>query len=166
MSTTISIIAALGKNRAIGKNNQLLWHLPEDLKRFKTLTMGHPVIMGRKTFDSIVSVLGKPLPDRTNIVITRNADWAYAGAEVAHTLEEALSAAKALGDSKVFIIGGAQIYAQALPLADRLYLTLVDAEKDADAFFPAYEHLFPKKILRGEGVSPEGIGYQWIDYEQ
>ena len=91
--TIINIIAALGKNRAIGKDNSLLWHIPDDMKRFKALTMGHPVIMGRKTFDSIVAALGKPLPGRTNIVITRDTAWNFAGAVVAHSLGEALEKA-------------------------------------------------------------------------
>src|ERR1700688_558975 len=123
---TISIVAAMGRNREIGKGNQLLWHIPGDLKRFKQLTMGHPVIMGRKTFESIVSKLGKPLPGRTNIVISRDKNWSYKGAVIAHSLEEAFSKASNTDSEEVFIGGGSQIYEQALPHVDRLYLTLID----------------------------------------
>ena len=145
-----SIIAALGKGRAIGKDNRLLWHIPEDLKRFKALTLGHPVIMGRKTFDSIVAQLGKPLPGRTNIIVTRDTAWAHEGAKVAHTIEEALMKAREIDHEEVFMIGGAQIYAQALPFADWLYLTLVESEAEGDTFFPAYEHMFTKKVFEEE----------------
>ncbi len=154
-----SIIAALGKDRAIGKNNRLLWHIPDDLKRFKALTLGHPVIMGRKTFDSIVAQLGKPLPGRTNIVVTRaGADttntaqetgtrFAYENVFVVHSIEEALAKAKEVDHEEVFVIGGAQIYAQALPFADRLYLTLVESDTKGDTFFPEYENVFTKNIF-------------------
>src|SRR5690606_21968590 len=113
----ISIIVAIDENKAIGKNNQLLWHLPNDLKFFKTTTSGHPIIMGRKTYDSI----GKPLPNRKNIIITRNKDLKIGGAEVYTSLSEALAGLKE--ENEVFIIGGAEIYKQALPLTDKVYLT-------------------------------------------
>ncbi|HTR01353.1 MAG TPA: type 3 dihydrofolate reductase [Candidatus Acidoferrum sp.] len=131
----ISLVVAAARNRAIGFNNKMPWHLPEDLKYFKRVTMGKPVIMGRNTFESI----GKPLPGRPNIVISRNGDYKAEGITLAHSLDEALSAARKLlpsGMDEVMVIGGAQIYAQALPQADRLYLTEVDAEPQADAFFP------------------------------
>lgn len=158
----VSVIAALGKNRALGKGNDLLWKIPDDLRRFKRLTLGHPVVMGRKTFESI----GKPLPGRTNIVVTRNEAWAQEGVPVARSLDEALAKARAAeGGEETFIIGGAQIYAQALPLADKLYLTLIDDEKDADAFFPEYETLFTKKISE-ENREVKGLRYRWIDLER
>ncbi len=125
----ITIIAAIGKNRELGKNNDLIWHLPNDLKRFKKVTSGHDVIMGRKTFAS----LGKPLPNRTNIIISRNANYEAEGCIVVNSLEAAL---KATTDANPYILGGAQIYAQAINIANKLDLTLVDAELDADVFFP------------------------------
>lgn len=165
MSTRVSTIVALGKNRVIGKGNTLLWHIPDDLKRFKALTTGHPVVMGRKTFDSIVAFLGKPLPNRTNIVVTRDSAWSAEGATVAHSLEEALTKAKELDPEEVFVIGGAQVYEQALPYTDRLYLTLIDDEKAGDAYFPPYEHLFTK-TLSEEAHEHNGLHYRWIDLEK
>lgn len=125
----ISIIVAMSVNRVIGRDNRLPWRLPADLQRFKRLTMGHCLIMGRKTFESI----GRPLPGRTIIVLTRRRDYAPPGVLVAHTVDEALALAQ--GD-EVFIAGGAEIYRQTLPLADRLYLTLIEKEIPGDAFFP------------------------------
>lgn len=132
---TISIIAALGRNRAIGYQNQLPWRLPADLQRFKQLTLGHHILMGRKTFESI----GRPLPGRTSIIITRQPDYAAEGCLIAHSLEEAIALAQARDEQEAFVIGGADIYAQALPQADRMYLTFVEAEPEADAFFPAFQ---------------------------
>ncbi len=164
-STCVSIIAALGKDRAIGKNNRLLWHIPSDLKRFKTLTLGHPVIMGRTTFDSIVAQLGKPLPGRTNIVLTRDTTWQYEGATACHSIEEALAKAEEVDHEEVFIIGGAQIYAQALPFANRLYLTLVESDTEGDTFFPEYENLFIKKVSE-ESHEDEPIPYRFVTREK
>lgn len=135
----ISIIVAVADNLAIGKDNNLLWHISEDLKYFKRITAGHTVIMGRKTWESI----GRPLPNRRNIVISRSlrAD-SLAGAEVFPSLEEALSASGGAGESseEVFIIGGGEIYRQAIPLADKIYLTRVHINiSDADTFFPAFD---------------------------
>lgn len=162
MPLRVSIIAALGRNRELGKDNQLLWHIPDDLKRFKRLTLGHPVIMGRKTFDSI----GKPLPGRPNIVVTRDAAWAREGVCIAHSIDEALESAKSLDSAEVFVIGGAQIYEQALPYADKLYLTIIDDEKEGDVFFPAHEDLFTKIVSEEARVSPEGTRYRWVDREK
>lgn len=134
----ISLVVAAARNRAIGLNNRMPWHLPEDLKYFKRVTMGKPVIMGRNTFESI----GKPLPGRPNIVISRNGGYKADGITLVNSLEAALLAAQQLlpqGVDEIMVIGGAQIYAQALPRADRLYLTEVDAEPEADAFFPAID---------------------------
>lgn len=161
----IHIIAAIGKNLVIGRGNELLWPIPDDLKRFKQLTTGHPVIMGRKTFESIFASLGKPLPNRTNIVITRDPSYQREGVVVVHSLEEALDQARALDAAEMFVIGGAQIYEQALPLADKLYLTLIDAEEDGDAYFPPYEHLFTKKVFE-EAHEHGGLKYRWIDLEK
>jgi len=139
----ISIIAVLGtKTRAIGKAGGLLWRIPGDLPRFKALTMGHSIIMGRKTYQSI----GKVLPGRTNIVVTRNPQFATLGASGAKSLEQAFEIAKvAPGGDEIFVIGGGEIYAQALPLAHRLYLTLVDSDEPGDTFFPDYSS-FTHKI--------------------
>jgi len=126
----ISIIVAVSQNGVIGKNNQLPWRLPADLKRFKSLTMGHPILMGRKTFESI----GKPLPGRTNIVISRQKEFACCGAIAAASLEEALQ--KCEDEKEVFVIGGHTIFEQALPLTDRIYLTLIHHDFEGDAFFP------------------------------
>ena len=137
----ISIIAAVGKNRELGKKNELIWRIPSDLKRIKELTTGHPIIMGRKTFDSI----GHPLPNRTNIVVSR-AQVCIEGCLVFDSLTKAIEASKAVEEDEIFIFGGASIYTEALPLTDRLYLTVIDAEDaDADAFFPEYSE-FKKEI--------------------
>lgn len=143
----ISIIAAIGLNRELGKDNKLLWHIPEDFKRFKKITAGHPVIMGRKTFESI----GHPLPNRLNMVVTRKKNYqAPPKVVVFNSLEKALKTAKKQKTAEVFIIGGASIYAQAIKFANKLYLTLVEKEfPQADTFFPDYseftEVLFKKR---------------------
>lgn len=162
----ISMIAALGKNRVLGKDNRLLWHIPNDLKRFRDITKGHPCIMGRKTFDSIVSILGKPLPNRTNIVITRDSAWAHDGVFPVSSMEEAIELAKLKpGNDEIFIIGGGQVYALGLPYTDKLYLTLIDEEKEGDSFFSEYESHFPKKVFE-EQHEEAGVHYTWIDLER
>ena len=127
----ITLIVAMGKNREIGKENQLLWHLPKDLKRFKELTSGYHIIMGRKTYESI----GKPLPNRTNIVISRKNDWFEEGILIVGSIKEAVKFAKKI-DEEVFVLGGGNIYEQTIDFADKLEVTLVDAVLDADTFFP------------------------------
>lgn len=127
----ISLIVAVARNGVIGKDGKLPWHLPEDLKRFKALTMGHHIIMGRRTWESI----GRPLPGRTPVVVTRNDSYTAPGAAVVHSLTEAL--ASCTDDNEVFVIGGEEIYRAALPTADRIYLTAVDAEYAGDTRFPA-----------------------------
>ena len=134
----ISIIAAMAKNRVIGKGNKIPWKLSSDLKRFKNLTMGHPVIMGRKTYESIRESLGHPLLGRLNIVVTHQKDYEAEGCEIVHSLKDAFRAAGAANRDEAFVIGGAEIYKQALPLADKMYLTIVKAEIDGDAYFPAF----------------------------
>jgi dihydrofolate reductase len=162
----VSIVAALGRNRELGKNNQLLWHIPDDLKRFKQLTVGHAVIMGRKTFETIVAMIGKPLPGRTNIVVTRNSMWHHEGAVSVPSFGDGVISAWALGHTEqIFVCGGAQIYAEALLRADKLYLTLIDDEKEADTFFPPYEHLFTKKVFEEEREW-EGLKYRFVDLEK
>ncbi|MDJ1481272.1 dihydrofolate reductase [Cytophagaceae bacterium YF14B1] len=130
----ISIIAAFTENRVLGKDNQLIWHLPEDLKNFKRLTSSHPIIMGRKTFES----LGRPLPNRTNIIITRNPDYQATGCMIVSSLEEAIQKATNIDREEVFVIGGGEIYTQALPLTDTMYLTHVHTTLEGDTFFPVF----------------------------
>jgi dihydrofolate reductase len=130
MKKSISIIVAIASNHAIGKNNRLLWHIPGDLKRFKKLTVGHAVIMGKKTFESLPN---KPLPDRTNIVLTDVPGEAMAGCVMAYSAEEALAKCP---EGESFVIGGGSVYRQFLPLADKLYITRVHKEFEADTFFP------------------------------
>ena len=132
----LALIWAMARNRTIGRNNALPWYLPEDLKYFKRVTLGKPIIMGRKTWESI----GRPLPGRTNIVITRDAAFKADGVRVVHSLEQALALAEKIclidGSEEAIVIGGAEIYALALPHADRLYLTQVHADVEGDAYFP------------------------------
>lgn len=162
----VSIIAAIGQGRALGKSNDLLWRIPDDLKRFRTLTTGHPIVMGRKTFESI----GKPLPNRTSIVITRDPSSISrfnlddSRLITAGSLEEALEKAKAI-DPEVFVIGGGQIFEQALPFTDRLYMTIIDDAKEADIYFPEYESAFTKVTFH-EIREHEGLKYKWVDLEK
>jgi dihydrofolate reductase len=131
----INQVVAAAENNAIGKNNQLLWRLPNDTKFFKNTTWGMPVIMGRKTFES----LGKPLAGRTNIIITRQRDWQPDGAHVVHDIKEAMTVAAQTDAKEVYVIGGGEIYHQTLPMTERIYLTRVHAEFEGDAFFPAID---------------------------
>lgn len=164
--TPVVIVAGIGKNtRAIGKDNKLLWHVPADLKRFKELSMGHPVIMGRKTFESIFEILKKPLPGRTNIVVTRNPDHRPDGVKVATSLEEAFALAQTEDPTEIHIGGGAELYAQALPYADRLYLTLFDDDQEGDTYFPAYKADFTVAKTHPM-MDHEGLQFQWVDYER
>ncbi len=140
----IRLIVAISENNAIGKDNNLIWHLPEDLKRFKRLTTGHTIVMGRNTYESI----GRPLPNRKNIVITRQKDYTAEGCMVVNSIEEALEVSK--NEKEVFIIGGSQIYKQVLDkdLAEQLDITLVHHSFDADTFFPEIDLNVWKKIIR------------------
>lgn len=162
---TIAAVVAIGKNRELGKDNKLLWHIPDDLKRFRALTKGHPIIMGRKTFESIAGYVGGPLPERTNIVITRNPDWVHDGVVVARSLEEAIEVASEIEAEEIHIGGGAELYKQALPMVDRLYLTLIDAVAEADTFFPPYEDVFTKKVFEEEREW-KGLRYTGVDLER
>lgn len=138
---TLSLIVAVAKNQVIGTENKMPWHLPADFAYFKHVTLGHPVIMGRKTFDSI----GRPLPGRRNIVISRNPAFEAAGIEVAASLDAAISRC---GGMDAFIAGGATIYAEALPRVDRIYLTEVDARPEGDSFFPALDRTQWREVSR------------------
>ena len=138
------MIVAVARNGVIGKDNRLPWRIPEDLKRFRALTMGHHIIMGRHTWESI----GRPLPGRTSVVVTRSAAYSAPGAVVVHSLADALAACA--DDDEVFVIGGAQIYREALPLAERIYLTRIDADYAGDVFFPS----FPQEQWREASREP------------
>ena len=157
----VSLIVAIAENGVIGDKNALLWNIKEDMRRFRTTTTGHPVVMGRKTYESI----GRPLPKRTNVVITRGNNI-FEGCEVAHSLEEAI--AMFPDQEEVFIIGGAQIYAQALPLADKLYLTIVHRQYEGDTSFPEIDYSEWREISREEfskGEEYDGA-FSFIDLER
>ena len=157
----LSLIAIVARNGAIGRGNALLWRLPEDLKHFKRTTLGSPVVMGRKTWDSI----GRPLPGRRNIVITRDPQWQASGAERAGSLDEAMAMTN--DAAKLYVIGGAQIYAQALPIADELVLTEVDADAgDADTFFPAWDRDAFTRHPGEEHRSEQGFTYRFVTYQR
>lgn len=147
----ISSIVAVGKNNVIGKDNQIPWYLPEDLKWFKKNTLGHAVIMGRKCFESI----GRPLPKRTNIIITRDIFYLAQGCEVVHSLSEALQLAQNEGETEAFIIGGGEIYLQSMDICDKIYLTEVEIDVEGDVFFPTlnsseWKTSFEEKHLKDE----------------
>ncbi len=145
----LSIVVAVGKNNIIGKENGLLWHLPNDLKHFRKITEGHTIIMGRKTFESI----GRVLPNRRHIVLTRSSDFQVEGVEKASSIEEVLKLVE--NEEEAFVIGGGEIYRQFLPLVQRIYMTEVDIEKDADVFFPAIDSLEWKVVEEEPGVLDE-----------
>jgi dihydrofolate reductase len=155
----IKIIVAISKNRVIGKDNKLIWKLSSDLRRFKELTSHNPVVMGRKTYESI----GKALPGRRNIVISRNPHLEIEGCEVTNSLEEALL----LCNNDCFIIGGGEIYRESLPIAQKIYLTSVDCQIEGDAFFPEIDSTW-REIRREDFVSDEknGFNFSFIDYER
>lgn len=132
----ISIIVAVAKNKVIGKNNEIPWYLPEDLKNFAKITTGHTVVMGRKTYESIIKRIGKPLPNRNNIILTSQKDFQAPDCVVKNSISEILEIIPK--DEEVFIIGGAKVYKDFLPLADKLYITEVDFDSDGDIFFPQY----------------------------
>lgn len=158
----LSVIVAIAKNHAIGKDNQLLWHISEDLKRFKTITMGAPILMGRKTYESI----GRPLPGRRNIVISLNCDLKISGCECVTSIDEAITSCK--NEKEVFVIGGGEIYKQTLSLADKLYLTVVDYEYDADTFFPQLDMSQWQEVSREDYPSGEKFPYPYsfINYKR
>jgi len=153
----ISIICAIGKNKAIGKNNKLLWDIPDDLKHFKKITSGHPVLMGQKTFESI----GKPLPNRLNIIMTRDKNFQPKNCLVVYSLEEAIEKANEADNQEIFFIGGGEIYRQALPYADKLYLTIVEDSPEADTFFPDYSEF--KNIISEEKHNLNNLNYKFVE---
>ncbi|MGB0495276.1 MAG: type 3 dihydrofolate reductase [Kangiellaceae bacterium] len=157
----ISLVAAMAKNRVIGKDNKMPWHLPADLQHFKHVTMSKPIVMGRKTFESI----GRPLPGRENVIISKNRDYFADGCIVVHSVEDAL---KLLIDyQEIMIIGGGFLYSQTIKQADKLYLTFIDLEIEGDTCFPEYETLNLSEIKREKYVKDEKnpYDYEFVDYE-
>lgn len=156
----LSLIVAIAKNRVIGVNNTLPWHLPEDLKRFRALTTGHHIIMGRKTYDS----LGRLLPGRTTVIVTRNQDYKVEGAIVVHSLEAAIVACG--DDNEAFLIGGAELYKDGLKLANKLYVTEINAEYEGDAFFPEFETSEWQAGARERHQAESGLEFSYITYQR
>ncbi|WP_428424306.1 dihydrofolate reductase [Methylibium sp.] len=159
----LALIAAVARNGAIGKDNALLWRLPADLQHFRRTTLGCPVVMGRKTWDSLPPAF-KPLPGRRNLVVTRNPAWAADGAEPAPSLDAALD--RLHEAERVFVIGGGELYAQALPRADEMVLTEVDADFEADTFFPPWDRSAFAELARESHASEAGWRYHWVTYRR
>lgn len=161
----LSIIAALSSNNVIGRDNDLPWHQSADLKRLKALTMGHHMIMGRKTYESV----GRPLPGRHFVVITRDPAFSAAGVRVAHTLEDAIQIAAAAGDEEPFIAGGAQIFEQAIHRADRMYLTRIHAEIEGDTYFPEFDDVAEWQLTDAEHFDADEKNdhpYSFLTYDR
>ncbi len=161
----LSILVATAKNRVIGKNNALPWHLPADLKHFKALTMGHPIIMGRKTYESI----GRLLSGRTNVIVTRQKAYQVAGAITANSIDDALKVCQAgvEGNDEVFLIGGAELYRQTLELCDRMYITEIQRDFDGDTYFPAFDMEEWKEITREKNFSEDRrLDYHFVVLDQ
>lgn len=158
----LSIIAALSENYVIGKDNQLPWHLPADLKRFKKITWGKPILMGRKTYESI----GRPLPGRRNIIVTRNPDFQAEGCEIVHSLDQGLSLVR--DSAEVMVIGGAELFAQALPRASCMYLTVIHQHIEGDCFFPRWDAKQWREVERADFVadSKSHQGYSFVVLER
>ncbi len=162
---TVSIIAAVATNNVIGRDNQLPWHMPADLKRFKHLTSGHHLLMGRRTFESV----GTPLPGRITVVITRSPDYAPPGVAVARSLDEAIAKAEAAGDAEIFIGGGTEIFTQALVRANRMYLTRIHAEPEGDTFFPEFDDVNEWELTDSEHFEADERNpypYSFLTYER
>ncbi|MDP3743206.1 MAG: dihydrofolate reductase [Methylotenera sp.] len=157
---SLSIIVATANNDVIGVNNTLPWHLPEDLKRFRALTTGHHIIMGRRTYES----LGRLLPNRTTVIVTRNKDYKIEGALTANSLEAAMALCK--GDAEPFLIGGAELYQHGLTLATRLYITRVHAEFAGDVFFPAVDFNHWQLVEKKDHLSGGGLEYSDLIYDR
>ena len=162
MNPHVSLIVAMARNRVIGSNNTLPWHLPADLKHFRGLTMGHHIVMGRKTYESI----GKPLPGRTSVVVTRNPDYAAPGAIVVNSLQAAFAACS--NDTEIFVIGGAELYRQAITLADRIYLTEIAADIRGDAYFPEFNPGEWHEESRETHIQsePQPLEYHFVTYHR
>lgn len=158
----LSLIVATTENNVIGHLNKIPWYMPRDLKHFASVTKGHSVIMGRNTYESIIARLGRPLPDRTNFVVTRNSDFKAEGCIVVHSLLDALE--KTSGETEVFVIGGSQLYAEAISKADKIYRTLIHTKIDGDAFFPEIE-LDKWKLVESKFEAKDEKNPFDVDYE-
>jgi dihydrofolate reductase len=159
----VALLAAVARGGVIGRENTIPWRIPEDLERFRALTIGHPVVMGRRTWDSLPERF-RPLPGRRNVVVTRNPDWHAEGAERAGSLDEAL---RGLDDApRVFVIGGGELYAEALPLADELLLTEIDAEVEGDVRFPDWQRTAFEEVSREQHFSATGIPFAFVEYRR
>ena len=157
----VTLVAAVARGGVIGRAGGLPWRIPEDMRRFRELTLGHPVVMGRKTWDSLPERF-RPLPGRRNVVVTRNPLWRSEGAEPAGSLDEAL---RLVGEvEQVFVIGGGQLYTAALPLADELLLTEIDLEADGDTFFPAWDRASFEEVSREDLESDSGVRFAFVKY--
>jgi dihydrofolate reductase len=156
----IAIIVAMSNNQVIGVDNSLPWHISEDLKRFKQLTTGYPIIMGRKTYQSI----GRPLPNRHNIVVTRDVHLKISGVDVTNSIESALGICK--NSDTVFIIGGGMIYNLALPYVNYLYITQIDSSVDGDAFFPDFDKSLWEEVSRRNSKDSDGTSFSFVDYKK
>jgi dihydrofolate reductase len=166
---TIALIAAVARNGVIGAGNTLLWRLPEDARFFREQTQGHPVVMGRRTWDSLPERF-RPLPGRLNVVVTRQSGWSAPGAVVAGSLDEALAQAEdaPVGSDTIFVIGGAQVYAEALPLADRLVLTEIERDFEGEVRFPPWEHAAFREVSRQRhhAAPPNDFDFSFVVYER
>lgn len=158
--TQLSIIVAVANKNVIGINNTLPWHLPEDLKRFKALTMGHHIVMGRKTYES----LGRLLPGRTTVIVTRNKHYQVEGAVVVHSIEQALSVCAE--DDEVFLIGGAELYQQGFQHADKLYMTEVHTDVEGDAFLPEFDLTQWDEVARESHQAENGLAFSYVTYQR
>ncbi|MCX6217425.1 dihydrofolate reductase [Spirosoma sp.] len=160
----ISLIAAVAQNGIIGRENDLPWHLPDDFAFFKRKTSHHPIIMGRKSLEA----LGKPLPNRTNIVLTRNTEFSAEGVTIVHRLDEAIAEAEAINQIEIFVIGGAEIYKMALPIATTLYLTEIHQDFEGDAYFPAFDKSEWKELSRRPHPADErhAVSFDFVEYEK
>jgi len=157
----LSVVAAVARNGVIGRDNAIPWQMPEDVAHFKALTTGHAVVMGRRTWDSLPERF-RPLPGRRNVVVTRQAGWSAQGAERAASLEDALGLLE--GAPSVFVIGGAELYAAALPLVDELVLTEIDRDVEGDTFFPAFDRTAFEEVDRETQVSDDGTTFAFVTY--
>ena len=158
--TQLSIIVAVANHNVIGINNTLPWHLPEDLKRFKALTMGHHIVMGRKTYES----LGRLLPGRTSVIVTRNKDYQVEGAVIVHSIAQAIAACA--DDDELFLIGGAELYQQGFMLADKLYITEVHADFAGDAFLADVDLALWDEVSRESHQAENGLAYSYVTYQR
>jgi dihydrofolate reductase len=159
----LALIVAVARDGVIGRDNAIPWNLPEDARRFRAVTMGHPVVMGRRTWDSLPERF-RPLPGRRNVVVTRNPEWSADGADRAGSLDEALALLE--GAPQAFVIGGAELYAEALARADELVVTEIDAEVEGDVYFPPWDRSEFRETFREAHVSEDGVAFAFVTYRR